>query len=73
MDEQRVLRYLERIAESLEALELKLCGPRPAPTPPKDTKDVASAVRFHRDLRQEPSEYPSSTTTRERFWSEGDR
>ncbi len=73
-DERRALRFLERIAESLEALELKFCGPRPKPTPPADLKDVATAVPlFPRDPRQEPSEYPSSTTTREKFWSEGDR
>ncbi len=74
-DERRALRFLERIAESLEALELKLCGPRPAATPPANLKDLASAVpRFHRDPRPDPaSDFPSSTTTREKFWSEGDR
>ncbi len=74
-EERRALRFLERIADSLERIELKMCGERPKPAPPAQVpKDLASAVpMFHRDPRQEPSEYPSSTTTREKFWSEGDR
>ncbi len=56
MDEQRLLRYLERIAESLERLEVKFCGERPAPTPPAvvDMKDAVTAVRLRRGGRRLP-------------------
>ncbi len=75
-DERRALRFLERIADSLERIEMKMCGERPKPTPPAVVpKDLVTAVPlFHRDPRAPvDSEYPTSTTTREKFFSEGDR
>ncbi len=49
-DERRLLRFLERIAESLERLELHFAGERPAPVAPKaeDLKDTVAAVRLRR-------------------------
>ncbi len=74
-ESRELIRAMRRIAEAVEAIELKLCGPRPAPQVPADKPtDLVSAVRFHRDPRPDPqSDFPSSTTTREKFWSEGDR
>ncbi len=46
---RELIRAIKRVAESLERIELKMCGARPAPTVPGDLpKDVASAVQLRR-------------------------
>ncbi len=51
-EERRALRFLERIADSLERIEVKMCGERPKPAPPADLKDVATAVRMRGGPRE---------------------
>ncbi len=49
---RELIRAVKRVAEAVEAIEVKLCGPRPAPTPPADLKDVATAVRMRGGPRE---------------------
>jgi hypothetical protein len=66
-DERRLLRFLERIADSLERLEVFCAGERPAPVAPKaeDLKDTVAAVRLRREPRlpdpHDGGDFPSST------------
>ncbi len=69
-DARELIRALKRIADSVERPEVHFAGERPKPAAPADLKGTVSAVRFHPDPHQEPGEFPSSTTTRERFWSD---
>ncbi len=66
-DERKLIRLIERIAESLERLEVHFAGPRPAPAAPKvdELKDVVAAIRLRREPRlpdpHDGGDFPSST------------
>jgi hypothetical protein len=67
--ERKIVALLEQLLRSVRRIELAVAGERPKPAPPS-AADLAT-LRAHRVLRQrqhEDSNFPSSTTTPEKFW-----
>ena len=71
--ERKILAQLERMTRSLERLEVKLCGPRPTPAPPTPAEFAHMRKLYRADrvrsraMAEGSGEYPSSSTTLERF------
>ncbi len=51
---RELIRAVKQIADSLERIEMKMCGERPAPVAPKveDLKDTVTAVRIRGGPRE---------------------